>query len=160
MPKAVTPPICPPCGLVARLTDGVEIYPHRRDLHAKPMWKCEGCGGYVGCHDGTTKPLGTPAGPELRKARRILHEQMIDPLWMEADRSGLYRPEDAKARAIIRGAARNRVYAYLAFHLGRAKADTHTGVFDLETCRQAWRVLNGVSYSQIRDWAKDQKVAA
>jgi hypothetical protein len=33
-------PICPTCGTAARLTDGAEIYPHRRDLADKPIWAC------------------------------------------------------------------------------------------------------------------------
>ncbi|NTG07102.1 hypothetical protein [Rhizobium rhizogenes] len=45
----------------ARLTDGKEIYPHRRDLHDLPFWKCDACKNFVGCHHKTanhTKPLG------------------------------------------------------------------------------------------------------
>lgn len=156
----VAPGFCPKCQKDARLTDGREIYPHRADLHHKPFWKCDGCGGYVGCHPGGTVPLGTPADRALRKARMILHDQVIDPLWMEADRSGLYQPDGEKARKIIRRAARNRVYDYLAEHLGIAREDCHTGAFDLETCRNVWRILNSVSYAQIRDWSKARKAAA
>jgi hypothetical protein len=82
---------------------------------------------------------------------------MIDPLWMEADRSEIYAPEDGKARMAIRNAARGRVYAFLAEKLGLPRKDTHTGMFDLETCRAAWRALKGVTYAEIRDWAKAQQ---
>lgn len=154
------PPECPACKALARLTNGREIYPHRPDLAEQAFWKCDGgCGGHVGCHPRSTDPLGTPANGELRRARSILHEQLIDPLWREADRTGLYEPESDHARHLIRTAARGRVYGYLADKLGIARADTHTGMFDLETCRRAWRALIGVKYADIRDWAKAQKAA-
>lgn len=115
---------------------------------------CDGCGAYCGCHPGTDTPLGTPAGPELRRARMKLHNEMIDPLWREADRCGLYRPEDDKARHKIRRKARSRVYAYLGEKLGIPKDEVHTGMFDIERCRAAWRILRSVSYLQIHEWDK------
>jgi hypothetical protein len=152
-------PVCSACGDKARLTSGREVYPHRRDLHEKPIWKCR-CGAYVGCHPGTTDPLGTPANAELRKARMLLHEKVLDPLWKTAADTGGYHPEDAKARIRICRSARRRVYAYLAFKLGIERDDTHTGMFDLERCRDAWRALQGVTYPEIRDWWKAQEPAA
>ncbi|CUA90875.1 Protein of unknown function (DUF3268) [Chelatococcus sambhunathii] len=146
-------PVCPACHLVCRLTNGREVYSHRPDLHDKPIWRCDGCDGYVGCHPGTTRPLGTPAGAELRRARMLLHDQMIDPLWMTAIEAGGYQPEDRAARAKIVRAARNRVYAFLAERLGLSREETHTAFFDLETCRRAWRALQGVTYPEIRAWA-------
>lgn len=67
----------------ARLTSGAEIYPHLPKLTEKPIWKCDACGGYVGCHHKTvarTKPLGTIPTPELRKVRQDIHKA-LDPLW-------------------------------------------------------------------------------
>lgn len=61
----------------ARLTLGIEIYPHRRDLHKLPFWKCDSCGNYVGCHYKTkerTRPLGVIATPEIMQARRNIHK--------------------------------------------------------------------------------------
>lgn len=154
MTSPASAPACAHCHLLARLTDGVEVYPHRRDLHEKPVWKCDGCGAYVGCHPGTTNALGTPANAELRRARSMLHEQMIDPLWKLADRCGEYQPEDEAAALLIRRSARSRVYAYLAERLGLSRKETHTGLFDLDTCRRAWRALQGRGYAEIRAWAK------
>ncbi|PZU95512.1 MAG: hypothetical protein DI527_00455 [Chelatococcus sp.] len=147
-------PVCPTCRLIARLTDGSQVYSNRPDLAEKPVWLCDGCGGFVGCHPGTTKPLGTPAGPELRRARALLHDRMIDPLWKLADVCGEYEPEDQAAALKIRQAARSRVYSYLADRLGKSGKETHTGLFDLATCRRAWRVLQGRTYADIRAWAK------
>jgi hypothetical protein len=76
---------CCACGgeVEARLTDGSEIYPHRRDLRSLPFWRCDVCGNFVGCHHKTrerTKPLGCIPTPEIKNARMKLHA-VIDPIW-------------------------------------------------------------------------------
>lgn len=78
----------------ARLTDGSEIYPHRRDLYTLPFWKCDSCGGFVGCHHKTknrTNPLGNIPSKDIRDARKIIHA-ILDPLWRGGDftRKDLY----------------------------------------------------------------------
>ena len=53
----------------ARLTDGAEIYAHRRDLASLPFWKCDACGNFVGCHHKTkhrTRPLGCIPTKEIK----------------------------------------------------------------------------------------------
>lgn len=151
----ISPPICCVCksGARVRLTDGAEIYPHRPDLAEKSIWKCDGCTGYVGCHPGTNKPLGTPADEATRNARMQLHNKRVDPLWHWADRCGLYTPENISARRRIRRSARYRVYAFLADRLGLTVDNCHIGMFDLDTCRRAWIALNGMDYPKIREWA-------
>ena len=67
----------------ARLTDGSEIYPHRKDLYSLPFWKCDVCGNFVGCHHKTknrTRPLGCIPTPEIKNARKHIHA-ILDPLW-------------------------------------------------------------------------------
>lgn len=67
----------------ARLTDGGEIYPHRPDLKSLPFWKHDMCGNFVGCHHKTkerTKPLGCIPSPEIKEARKHIHE-ILDPIW-------------------------------------------------------------------------------
>jgi len=67
----------------ARLTNGLEIYPHRDDLHYLPFWKCDVCANYVGCHHKTldrTRPLGVIPTASIKAARQSLHA-VIDPLW-------------------------------------------------------------------------------
>lgn len=148
-------PICPACGTAARLTTGAVVYPNHPDLADKPIWKCEVCPDtYVGCHPGTENALGTPAGPELRRARIVLHRDMVDPIWKNADRCGEYHPENEAARTLIQRAARGRVYAYLAAGLDLTKDECHVGMFSLEQCREAWACLRGVTYPEIRAWAK------
>lgn len=79
----------------ARLTNGAEIYPHRFDLDDIPMWVCDACKNYVGCHHKTkhpTDPLGIIPTPELRNARKHIH-RLIDPVWRNGaiDRTQLYQ---------------------------------------------------------------------
>lgn len=79
----------------ARLTNGAEIYPHRRDLHALPFWRHDVCGNYVGTHHKTvhpTRPLGCIPTKELKDARQKIH-RILDPLWQggHITRGRLYR---------------------------------------------------------------------
>lgn len=67
---------------------------------------------------------------------------------------GSARGKTKRPRAIITRTARTRVYAYLADQLGIARDACHVGLFDLQTCRRAWKILSGVNYSDIRRWAK------
>lgn len=69
---------------------------------------------YVGCHENTRRPLGTMAGPELRKLRMAVHAK-IDPVWRNKVHS------------------RKEVYRYLSDKLGY---QYHTGESDEETCRK------------------------
>jgi len=92
-----TPIYCCGCKMdvVARQTNGKEIYPHRPDLHHLPFWKCDQCGNYVGCHHRSEEPL-TPLGviptPGLRQLRQEIH-RTLDPLWKSrrVKRAALYR---------------------------------------------------------------------
>lgn len=92
----------------ARLTNGLEVYRHRPDLHTLPFWKCDACGNYVGCHHKTsapTRPSGCIPTREIRDARKEVH-MVLDPLWQ----SGRY--------------ARKIIYRHLSDRLGRPY---HTG---------------------------------
>lgn len=107
----------------ARLTDGEERYPHRPDLYDLPFWKCDTCGGYVGCHHKTidrTKPLGVIATPEILDARKKIHA-ILDPLW--------------KSKKIKRGQA----YAYITHRTGR---QYHNGdIRTLEEAREIYKIV-------------------
>ena len=133
------------CGGDCRLTDGVEIYPHRPDLADKQIWKCDSCNATVGCHPGGTKPLGHAADKATRNARMMLHERMLDPIWQnEPDKP-------------FRKAARRRVYKFPAFVLDIDRDDCHTGMFTIERCRAAWKALNGVTPQSLEDWCSARR---
>jgi len=67
----------------ARLTNGKEVYAHRKDLYDLPFWICDTCRNFVGCHHKTTNrtnPLGIIATKEIKSARIHIHA-LIDPVW-------------------------------------------------------------------------------
>lgn len=107
----------------ARLTDGKERYPHRPDLYELPFWKCDTCGGYVGCHHKTnnrTAPLGYIATPAILEARKKIHA-LLDPLW--------------KSGKIKRGQA----YAYVSKRLGKTY---HNGeIRTIEEARNIYKIV-------------------
>lgn len=60
--------------------------PHRPDLKHLNFYRCKECGGYVGCHKGSIRPLGVIPSPEIKNARKHIHA-LLDPLWRK--RSGV-----------------------------------------------------------------------
>ena len=116
MDDKITPsPICPYCGFSALLITGAELYPHRSDLRDKRFWHCGQDGAWVGCHPGTTKPLGRLANAELRQAKQLAHAE-FDPLWKTGQMS------------------RAEAYHWLCGALGIPREETHIGMFDVQQC--------------------------
>jgi len=115
----------------ARLTNGKERYPHRPDLYELPFWKCDTCGGYVGCHhktDKPTRPLGVIATPEILDARKKIHA-LLDPLW--------------KSGKIKRGQA----YAYVSKRIGKTY---HNGdIRSLEEAREVYKIVGQLHNSML-----------
>lgn len=109
--------ICDYCNNEAQLVDGESIYPHRPDLYQLRFYSCVPCNAWVGCHKGTTKPLGRLANAELRQAKIAAHAA-FDPLWRSSSQS------------------REGAYKWLAKQLGIPRADCHIGMFNVETCRR------------------------
>ena len=112
-----------------RLTDGSEIYPHRRDLADLPFWIHDACGNYVGCHHKTvnrTNPLGTIPTEETRKARSMVHRH-IDPMW---------------SKGLI---GRKELYAKLSAHIGKTyhTANITTMAEAMDICAFATRLVDG-----------------
>ena len=112
----------------ARLTDGAEIYPHRRDLASLPFWKCDACGNFVGCHHKTkqrTAPLGCIPTPEIKEARSHIH-RVLDPLW----KSGRFK--------------RRELYSKIANSLGIKEYHT-AELRSVEQARDAYRAILEIS---------------
>lgn len=109
--------VCPYCGSKTKMVKGSVIYPYRRDLHEKHFFLCAPCNAYVGCHPGTTNPLGRLANAELRKAKSDAHAA-FDPVWREG------------------GMKRQQAYRWLAEQLGISREECHIGLMDVELCRQ------------------------
>lgn len=105
-----------------RLSSGREAYPHRHDLHSMNFWFCE-CGAFVGCHPGTDKPLGAPAGQATKRARSDAHK-VFDRMW--------------KQKRMGRSAA----YKWLAAALGIEAAECHIGHMNRETARRVVSIVH------------------
>jgi hypothetical protein len=71
---------CPYCNHDAELVTGAVVYPRLPWLHEKLFYSCLPCNAYVGCHDGTVRPLGRLANAELRAVRMAAHAA-LDPIW-------------------------------------------------------------------------------
>ncbi len=123
---------CHECENLAVLVTGADVYPHRSDLHHKSFWKCA-CGAYVGCHPGTTIPLGSPCGPTTRTMRAKAHAA-FDPLWKtKADRDGVSKTK-----------ARGAGYKWLAGELGIEPSACHIGMMDVHTAHRVVVICEGV----------------
>lgn len=116
--------MCPYCASRTELVNGQVIYPHRPDLKHKSFYICYPCSAWVGCHPGTTTPLGRLADRDLRMAKQRVHA-LLDPLW--------------KSKQIKRSSC----YARLADHMGIPVQECHVGMFDLDRCRSAETILSG-----------------
>lgn len=99
------------------LSDGRRAYPHRPDLFSKPFWFCD-CGAFVGCHPGTKKALGAPAGKLTKRARMDAHAA-FDPIW-KGGRMG-----------------RSEAYRWLAAQLGIEPRDCHISHMNAALARRA-----------------------
>jgi len=112
--------------VLARITDGREIYPHREDLFNLPFWKCDTCKNYVGCHYKTTtptKPLGVIATKDILNARKHIHD-LLDPIW-----------QDKKI-------GRKKLYSLLEIKLGYTY---HTGdIRDIEEARRIYKIIREI----------------
>lgn len=151
--------ICNYCQRPARLALGQELYPHRTDLEDVRVWRCDPCNAQVGCHDGTDKPKGTFANPQLAKLRMAVH-RLFDPLWQDF-RHAYPMQEMGAPPNVIRRIARNRAYEWLTVQMN-AGEQVHIGHMDEAACEQALSVLrqHRPTPMSIRMWAKARKAAA
>lgn len=120
--------ICDYCNNQAQLIGGNIIYPHRPDLHRLRFWHCEPCNAYVGCHKGTTRPLGRLANAELRQAKQEAHAA-FDPLWKFHTFKDGYQTM-----------TRTMAYKWLAEQLEIEVTVCHIGMMDVEMCRRVVEV--------------------
>lgn len=116
--------VCDYCGECAELVTGKEIYPHRKDLWKKNIYRCSECDAYVGCHPKTTKPLGRLANSSLRKEKMRAHAS-FDLIW----KSGKLRRREA--------------YAWLAEQLNIHPDHCHIGMFNEEMCKRVVSLSKG-----------------
>ena len=69
---------CPYCGAEVLLKDADFIYHTAKSRHWGKVWVCSNfpkCNSYVGCHQGTSLPLGRLANERLRTLKMEAHKQ-------------------------------------------------------------------------------------
>jgi hypothetical protein len=136
MPKQTRKIWCCGCNaeVSARLTFGREVYPRRRDLATKPVWKCDRCKNFVGCHHKTknpTNPLGCIPTKEIKNARQHIH-RLLDPIW----KSGRMKRGD--------------VYREIALRM--KKASYHTAdIRSVEEARKVYRIVQHIDAHAVGD---------
>ena len=94
--------ICRYCGGVIRLVPARAVYGSavkRLGLEKEYIYQCQNCNARVGCHKGTTRPLGHVANETLRLKRMETH-QVFDAFWKR------------------RGMSRTKGYQWLARQMG------------------------------------------
>lgn len=128
--------VCDYCKKSAEIVTGDVLYPHRADLHKLYFYTCPPCGAYVGCHPGTTKPLGRLANAELRVWKGKAHAA-FDPIWKKRFFDKKRIDPDYK-----KGMARGGRYKKLAELLGIPKDNCHIGMFDVDMCKRVIEVCN------------------
>lgn len=112
--------ICRYCGGVVRLVPARKIYGTSTDrlgLAKEKIYLCQNCNARVGCHKGTTRPLGNVANEVLRLKRRETH-QVFDRFWQDA------------------GMSRTQAYKWLAKKMSLPDEDAHIGGFEMDQCQQ------------------------
>jgi ribosomal protein L37AE/L43A len=123
-------PVCPYCNTPAKLVDTAEIYHGRSYGWA---WKCPKCpDAYVGCHRGTTTPLGRIADSRLRQAKMAVH-RVFDPLWQDG------------------GLTRSEAYVWLTQVMELDKP-AHIGEFDVDQCLQAIALCSALPETPTIDY--------
>lgn len=110
---------CPYCNRAAEFRESSASIYHGKDYG--PIYICESCQAWCGCHKGTQTPLGRLANAELRAAKMAAHAA-FDPHW--------------KGTKIPRGVA----YLYLSRALGIDQNDCHIGMFDVAMCKRVVEV--------------------
>ena len=137
-------PVCPYCNGDSKLVTGLVIYPTRVDLADLSFYQCAPCDAYVGCHKGTTKPLGRLADKELRKWKNIAHRG-FDAIWKGFKKRGIEGNEmsfDYPQHAVeTQGRmSRGMAYKYLAESMGIEQKHCHIGMFTIEQCKQVYAI--------------------
>lgn len=131
----MTAPICY-CGKVSVFLPSSE---HLYGTEFGPVYFCEDCFAWVGCHKNTNKPLGIPATKKIRDARKLAHAA-FDPLWIslwkELNKAHSEHLKRDVPEFYGKGPARKALYAWLAEHMDIPVEECHISWFDVDDCKR------------------------
>lgn len=114
------PMICRYCGGAVHLVPAAKVYgpaaAKRLGLEREKFYQCQNCNARVGCHKGSTRPLGNLANEALRMKRMETH-QIFDSFWKERgmSRTQGYPDKSATVSGVSNGAQfpfRSRAYTH------------------------------------------------
>lgn len=131
--------ICPFCNKEAKFCENKEIY-GRNYGKSYMCYFCKDCDAYVWTHNNTEKPYWTLANKETRNARHLCHE-LLDPLWKNV--------WEWDYKSGTRWEERKRLYKMIAEKMNIPIEEMHFGMFDIEKCREAYRII--LSYKKSLD---------
>lgn len=114
---------CPYCDRETKLVDAKIIYGVDGYGFA---YVCEQCFAYCGCHQGTTKSLGSVANDKLRRLRNRTHG-VFDIIWKKLMKTSDYNKLEARTAA----------YIWLSVLMGIDIKYCHIGMFTEEQCQTA-----------------------
>lgn len=125
--------LCHYCLKPPKLVKGDVIYPYIKYFDDKQFYLCETCDAYVGCHIGTSKPLGRLADYDLRQAKMAAHAA-FDPIWKEYDKEygGTYSYSNARKLG----------YSWLSRKLNVPYEECHIDMFDVDMCNRVVMLCN------------------
>jgi len=115
---------CPYCGSRAFLRPASVVYGEKAVDPSAHYYVCArypACNSYVAAHSKTLLPMGTLAGPQLRR-QRIQAHAAFDRLWQ----SGLM--------------SKRQAYLWLQTELGLPEDEAHIGKFSTYRCEQVIRL--------------------
>lgn len=105
---------CPYCHKLAKLVDSRVIYKTRSN---GMIYYCSDCDAYVGCHRGTSIPLGVMSNRRARQWKIRAHKA-FDHIWKH---KYMYR---------------SQAYLWLSVKMNIPLDQTHIGMFDVDRCKQ------------------------
>lgn len=121
------PKICRYCGGVVRLVPAQQVYgaaAKRLGMEGEQLYQCQNCNARVGCHRGTTRPLGDVANESLR-LKRIETHRIFDAFWQS------------------RHMTRTGAYKWLSQQMRLPAKRTHIGGFEMDQCQEVIRICGG-----------------
>lgn len=115
------PTICRYCGGAVRLVSASKVYgpaaAARLGIERQSFYQCQNCNARVGCHPGSTRPLGNLANEALRMKRMETHH-VFDSFWKE------------------RGMSRTQAYKRMAKKMRLSEELAHIGGFEIDRCQK------------------------
>ena len=115
------PTICRYCGGAVRLVSASKVYgpaaAARLGIERQSFYQCQNCNARVGCHPGSTRPLGNLANEALRMKRMETHH-VFDSFCKE------------------RGMSRTQAYKWMAKKMRLSEELAHIGGFEIDRCQK------------------------